>query len=130
MPDEVAQVVLDSPLPHLDHLFDYHIPPELADEVRPGVRVKAPLRVAGRTADGYVVGTATTSSAPGRLSELDRVVSPAPVPAPEVWQRAGAVAARAAGTASDVLRLPCRGARRGSRRRGSPLLRTRRRRRP
>src|SRR4051794_469570 len=105
MPDEVAQVVLDSPLPHLDHLFDYHIPSELADEVRPGVRVKAPLRVAGRTADGYVVGTATTSSAPGRLSELDRVVSPAPVLAPEVWHLARAVADRAAGTASDVLRL-------------------------
>ncbi|MDQ1530370.1 MAG: hypothetical protein QOE37_475 [Microbacteriaceae bacterium] len=105
MTGRVANVVLDSPLPRLDHLFDYRIPDALAEDVRPGVRVRVPLRVAGRTADGYVVGIADESAAPGELSELDRVVSPLPVLAPEVWKLARAVADRSAGVASDVLRI-------------------------
>ncbi|MFD1720967.1 primosomal protein N' [Amnibacterium endophyticum] len=101
----VAKVALDSPLPRLDHLFDYRVPESLADEVRPGVRVKVPLRSAGRVADGYVVALADTTDAPGELNPIDRVLSPAPVLAPEVWRLARAVADRAAGVASDVLRL-------------------------
>ncbi|MDQ1513144.1 MAG: hypothetical protein QOC59_986 [Microbacteriaceae bacterium] len=101
----VANVVLDSPLPRLDHPFDYRIPEALAADVRPGVRVRVPLRVAGRTADGYVVDVAHESAAPGELSDLERVVSPVPVLAPEVWRLARAVADRSAGVASDVLRI-------------------------
>ena len=44
----VARVLIDSPLPQLDRLFDYAVPPALAGEVSPGVRVKVPLRSAGR----------------------------------------------------------------------------------
>ncbi len=105
MVGDVAKVVLDSPLPRLDHLFDYRIPAAMADQVRPGVRVKVPLRVAGRVADGFVVAVADVTEAPGELTPIDRVVSPLPVLAPEVWRLARAVADRAAGTASDVLRL-------------------------
>lgn len=97
--------MLDSPLPRLDHLFDYRIPTALAEEVAPGVRVKVPLRVAGRVADGWVVAITDTSEAPGELSPIDRVVSTAPVLAPDVWALARAVADRNAGVASDVLRL-------------------------
>ncbi len=97
--------MLDSPLPRLDHLFDYRIPADLADEVVIGARVKVPLRVAGRVADGWVVGLADTTDAPGELSAVERVVSVAPVLAPEVWRLARAVADRSAGVASDVLRL-------------------------
>ncbi|MDH2444342.1 primosomal protein N' [Amnibacterium sp. CER49] len=104
-PGAIARVVLDSPLPRLDHLFDYRVPPALADEVRPGVRVKVPLRVAGRSADGYVVDVGDTSDAPGRLSDIEKVVSPVVVLAPEVWRLARAVADRSAGVASDVLRI-------------------------
>lgn len=104
-PGRVAKVVLDSPLPRLDHLFDYRVPEALAAEVVPGVRVKVPLRVAGRVADGWVVALADTSEAPGELSPIDRVVSSAPVLAPEVWRLARAVADRNAGVASDVLRI-------------------------
>ena len=97
--------MLDSPLPRLDHLFDYRIPVSIADEVVPGVRVKVPLRVAGRVADGWVVSIADTSDAPGELSPIDRVVSTASVLQPEVWRLARSVADRTAGVASDVLRL-------------------------
>ena len=103
--DRVAKIVLDSPLPRLDHLFDYRIPAAMAAEVAPGVRVKVPLRVAGRVADGWVVAISDTSEAPGELSPIDRVVSTAPVLTPDVWAVARAVADRTAGVASDVLRL-------------------------
>ena len=36
----VARVLIDSPLPQLDRLFDYAIPDELAADVQPGVRVQ------------------------------------------------------------------------------------------
>jgi primosomal protein N' (replication factor Y) len=107
----VARVVLDSPLPQLDRLFDYRVPAELEDDCVPGVRVKVPLRTGARMSDGYVVEVldavahAAANDFPGELSPLEAVVSPVPVLAPEIWQLARAVADRAAGVASDVLRL-------------------------
>lgn len=106
MPERaVARVVVDSPLPQLDRLFDYEIPERLADLVRPGVRVRVPVRSAGRIMDGWVVEVSTDSAYAGALSPVEDVVSPLPVLAPEVWTLARRVADRAAGTASDVLRL-------------------------
>jgi len=101
----VARVVLDSPLPQLDRLFDYRIPDALVDSCLPGVRVRVPLRTGNRIADAYVVETPDEGSFPGDLSAVAEVVSPVPVLAPEVWRLARAVADRAAGVASDVLRL-------------------------
>src|SRR5207247_1563981 len=63
------------------------------------------LRVAGRVADGWIVALGASSEAPGELSSIDAVVSTAAVLAPEVWRLARAVADRAAGVASDVLRI-------------------------
>ena len=44
----VARVLIDSPLPQLDRLFDYRVPESLLADVTVGVRVKVPLRSAGR----------------------------------------------------------------------------------
>lgn len=102
----VARVVLDSPLPQLDHLFDYSVPDALADEAVPGVRVRVPLRTAGRIADGYLVELAEPEDGfEGTLSPLEAVVSPVPVLTPGVWALARRLADRSAGTASDILRL-------------------------
>jgi primosomal protein N' (replication factor Y) len=101
----IARVLIDSSLPQLDRLFDYRIPPELAGEAVPGVRVRVPLRSAGRVTDGLIVELATSVDYPGPLSELDSVVSPVRILAPEVWALARKVADRAAGTANDVVRL-------------------------
>lgn len=102
----VARVVLDSPLPQLDHLFDYSIPEELAAEALPGVRVRVPLRSAGRVADGYLVELGDPDEGyEGSLSPLEAVVSPAQVLTPGVWRLARRLADRSAGTASDILRL-------------------------
>ena len=63
----VARVVLDSPLPQLDHLFDYSIPEELAADylalsATVGMRVRAEL-----PGGGVLAGTATGIDPYGRL---------------------------------------------------------------
>ncbi|WP_394552213.1 primosomal protein N' [Agromyces sp. MMS24-JH15] len=106
MPDgRVARVAVDSPLPQLDQLFDYRVPDHLVGVARPGVRVRMPLRTGGRIATGWLVELADRSEFDGRLSELEDVVGEAPLLTPELWALARAVADRAAGVASDVLRL-------------------------
>lgn len=99
----IAQVLVDSPLPHLDRLFDYRVPIELAAAAQPGVRVK--VRFAGRELAGFLVARTALPSTSHRLAALAKVVSPVPVLTPEIWQLAQAVAARYAGTVSDVLRV-------------------------
>jgi primosomal protein N' (replication factor Y) len=101
----VARVVVDTPLPQLDRLFDYAIPGRMRDEAVPGVRVTVPLRTAGRVAVGYIVEVADHAAFDGELSELSTVVSPVRVLTPAVARLARRVADRAAGSASDVLRL-------------------------
>jgi len=106
----VARVLIDSPLPQLDHLFDYRIPEELKDVALPGVRVRVPFRSGGRIIDGYLIEVIDASTAPsdqfsGTLSPLDAVVSAAQVLTPEVWALARRAADRAAGNASDIIRL-------------------------
>ncbi|MCY7324668.1 MAG: primosomal protein N' [Microbacteriaceae bacterium] len=104
-PAPIARVMVDSPLPQLDRLFDYAVPAAMAVDVARGVRVRVPLRSAGRIADGFVIEVVTEIDYTGVLSELEAVVSTAPVLAPEVVALARAVADRAAGTANDVIRL-------------------------
>ncbi len=103
----IARVLLDSPLPQLDRLFDYRIPPQWAEQAVPGVRVLVPLRSAGRQAKGYIVEVAPegADAYDGVLSELDEVVSPVPVLDREVWALIRRAADRAAGVASDLVRL-------------------------
>jgi primosomal protein N' (replication factor Y) len=103
--DVIARVLIDSSLPQLDKLFDYRIPDAVQAEAVAGVRVRVPLRSAGRIADGFIVETTDSVSHAGVLSELDSVVSPVRMLAPEVWALARRVADRAAGNASDVIRL-------------------------
>ncbi|MBG6182689.1 primosomal protein N' (replication factor Y) [Arthrobacter sp. CAN_A214] len=99
----IAQVILDSPLPHLDRLFDYFVPADLDAVARPGVRVK--VRFAGREHTGYVAQRSASSSTSATLQPLGSVVSGQPVLTPEILTLARAVAARSAGLVSDVLRL-------------------------
>lgn len=101
----IARVLLDSPLPQLDRLFDYEIPDELVDAACHGVRVRVPLRAAGRIIDGFVVELDDEPAADRPLSEIDSVVSPVPVLPRRLYDLARKVADRSAGSASDILRL-------------------------
>ncbi|MCO5967159.1 primosomal protein N' [Actinoallomurus soli] len=100
---KVARVVVDVPLPHLDRSFDYLVPSELDDKAVPGCRVR--VRFAGQLVDGFLLERAEDSDHDGRLSFLERVISPEPVLTPEIAALAREVADRYAGTLSDVLRL-------------------------
>lgn len=100
----IARVLLDSPLPQLDRLFDYSLPAHFGD-VPIGVRVRVPLRTAGRVVDGYIVAIDTEDDADRPLSEVDTVVSAVQVLPERLHALARRAADRAAGSASDVLRL-------------------------
>jgi primosomal protein N' (replication factor Y) (superfamily II helicase) len=99
----VARVLVDVPLAHLDKPFDYLVPRALDADVVPGSRVK--VRFAGQDVDGFVVERVDESDHPGRLMPLRRAVSGEPVLTPAVARLSELVAARYAGTRSDVLRL-------------------------
>ncbi|MFY1693425.1 primosomal protein N' [Plantactinospora sp. WMMB782] len=91
------------PLAHLDRPFDYLVPAELAEQARPGTRVR--VRFAGQLVDGWLLDRAELSAHDGRLNYLERLVSPEPVLTPEIARLARAVADRYAGNLADVLRL-------------------------
>jgi primosomal protein N' (replication factor Y) (superfamily II helicase) len=99
----VARVAVDISLAHLDRPFDYLVPAGMDDAAVPGCRVR--VRFAGQLVDGYLLDRTQTSEHQGRLSRLERVISPEPVLTPEIFDLARAVADRYAGTLADVLRL-------------------------
>ena len=80
----VARVLLDTPLPQLDHPFDYRIPDALAATVTAGVRVTVPLRGGTRFADGSVIAVVEKAEFPGELGDIQWAVSPFP----DLWVRA------------------------------------------
>ncbi len=101
--DPVARVLVDVALAHLDRPFDYAVPETMSVAAQPGVRVK--VRFAGQDVDGFVIERTSSTEHTGRLQPLRRVVSDEPVLRADVAALTGAVAARYAGTRSDVLRL-------------------------
>ena len=98
----VAQVIIDSPVPHLDRIFDYAIPAKLDQLAKPGVRVR--IRFAGRLTDGFLISRSNTSDHTGELVPLTNVLSGEPVLLPHILKLATEVANRYAGILSDVLR--------------------------
>jgi primosomal protein N' (replication factor Y) (superfamily II helicase) len=101
----VARVLLDSPLPQLDRLFDYALPAALVDDAVAGARVKVPLRSAGRMVEGWIIEIVDDDGAERPLSEVDAVISPVAVLPTRLYELARRVADRAAGSAADILRL-------------------------
>ncbi|MDQ0664197.1 primosomal protein N' (replication factor Y) [Arthrobacter ulcerisalmonis] len=99
----VARVLVESSLPHLDRPFDYAVPVALDRAAQPGVRVK--VKFNGQDLNGFLLERMAVSDAGHNLVPLAKVVSPVPVLTPAVRDLATAVAARYAGTVSDVLRL-------------------------
>ncbi|MBT2550699.1 primosomal protein N' [Arthrobacter sp. ISL-65] len=99
----VARVLIESPLPHLDRPFDYSVPAELDGDAQPGVRVR--VKFSGQELGGYILDRVEESDAGQPLVPLHKVVSPVAVLTPAMQELAGRVAARYAGTVSDVLRV-------------------------
>jgi len=98
----VASVRIDSPVPHLDHPFDYAIPSSLDEAAQVGSRVR--VRFSGRLVDGYIVARADQGEHAGPLRLIDRVVGGESVLTAQTLALIEAVAERYAGTFSDVVR--------------------------
>ncbi|MHA7291139.1 primosomal protein N' [Arthrobacter sp. MDT3-24] len=99
----VARVLVETPLPHLDRPFDYSVPAELDGAAQAGVRVKVSFN--GQDLSGFIIERTEESDAGHTLVPLQKVVSPVVVLTPAVRDLVSAVAARYAGTVSDVLRV-------------------------
>jgi primosomal protein N' (replication factor Y) len=100
--DPVVAVQVIGVLPHLDRPFEYAVPAEM-DEVGPGMRVK--VRLAGKEHDGIVLERRARAGTDRPLAPLGRLVSDDVVISPAMLRVCADVAARCAGTVSDVLRL-------------------------
>ena len=98
---EVARVAVETPLPHLDRLFDFTIPGEMAEQALPGCRVK--VRFHGRRVGGWLVERGEREFA-GKLQPLLAVSGP-PVLTEPVASLCRRVADRYAGTLTDVVRF-------------------------
>ena len=99
----VARVLLDSPLPHLDRLFDYLVPPDLDAPAAVGTSVI--VRFGGQDMRGWVWERGATTTHAGRLTPIRGVVSDLPVLTGATKALIEAVATRSAGVRSDIIRL-------------------------
>ncbi|MGI8760833.1 MAG: primosome assembly protein PriA, partial [Jatrophihabitantaceae bacterium] len=95
--------MVDVPLAHLDHPFDYLVPAGLDADVQAGSRVR--VRFAGRLVDGYVLQRRAVSEHGGVLAYVERAVGVEPVLTAETTALFRAVADRWAGSFVDVVRL-------------------------
>ena len=98
--ERATQVLLETPLPHLDQPFDYALPDGVDAPI--GCRVKVPF--GGRRHDAFVIGHEAPSHV-GRLLPITKVVSPLCVLTPEIYALCEAVARAMAGSTPDVVRL-------------------------
>ncbi|MFD9067979.1 primosomal protein N' [Kitasatospora purpeofusca] len=109
----VARVVVDKGVLTIDKFFDYEVPAAMAEEARPGVRVRVRFgarvvkgqREGGELHDGFIVARLEKSDFAGPLAPLAQVLSPEPVLTPQLLRLCRTVADRYAGTLADVLQL-------------------------
>lgn len=102
---QIARVLLDSPVPGLDRLFDYAVGEELRESIGVGVRVRVPLRSGNRQFDAYVIELGEEPDASRTLAPIESLVSPVPLVPPATYELARTVSNRAAGSAADIVRL-------------------------
>ena len=99
----VAKVILDNPLPHLDRAFDYEIPEDLDEICQPGVKVK--VKFSNRNMEAWVVERTGLTKHHKKLSQIQKVISYYPVLLPEILELSQVVADRFLGNLTDVLRF-------------------------
>lgn len=100
---KIARVILDSPLPNLDKVFDYEVAEDLSEKISAGQRVRVPFGRSKKALDGYVIEVLAESSFSGKLSKLSEIVSEVSVLPDNIYKLISAVALRQASTTGDVL---------------------------
>lgn len=87
----VARIAVSAATYWTDRPYDYLIPPEMAEQVRPGMRVMVPFSRGNRRCEGVVLSV-TGESAYEKLKPVLSVLDPAPILTPEqlklaLWMR-------------------------------------------
>lgn len=96
---EVAHVIIDNDLPHLDKIFDYTVKP--GKPVTAGQIVR--VRFAGKLTTAWVLSVDSATEFKGKLQPIERVLTPQPVFTPEMVALAQDLAGRYAVPLAKVL---------------------------
>lgn len=102
---KVAKVALVSSLPQLDRFFDYEIPLELRDSVRPGSRVRVPFGKSTRTFEGFVLEVTDSTTHMGALAQLLGVIGVNPAIPAELLDLVQKLSLRSASGLGEILKL-------------------------
>ncbi|WP_448756643.1 primosomal protein N' family DNA-binding protein, partial [Actinomyces sp.] len=107
---EVARVIVDVDLAHMDRSLDYVVPDALVDQARVGSLVR--VRFSGNRVDGWIVER-TRREVDDHVGRVESVVSATPVLTPALYEASRRIASRFLATTSQVfsLALPPRHAR-------------------
>ncbi|MDM5198816.1 primosomal protein N' [Fictibacillus enclensis] len=79
----IAKVIVDVPASNVNRTFDYLVPQELEDTVKPGMRVSVPF--GPRKLQGFVMGLADEPSVK-KLKKINELLDPVPVLTEELLQ--------------------------------------------
>ena len=107
---EIARVIVDVDLAHMDRPLDYVVPDALVDQAQVGSLVR--LRFSGNRVDGWIVER-TRREVDDHVGRVESVVSATPVLTPALYEASRRIASRFLATTSQVfsLALPPRHAR-------------------
>ena len=107
---EVARVIVDVDLAHMDRSLDYVVPDALVDQAQVGSLVR--VRFSGNRVDGWIVER-TRREVDDHVGRVESVVSATPVLTPALYEASRRIASRFLATTSQVfsLALPPRHAR-------------------
>ena len=76
---KIAKVAVAKAVYAIDRPYDYLIPPELEDRLRPGMRVLVPFAAGNRGSDGIVLSVCEQTDADQRLKLIEAVLDEEPV---------------------------------------------------
>ena len=99
---EIARVLVDVDLAHMDRPLDYVVPDALVDEAVVGSLVR--VRLSGGRVDGWIVER-TRREVSDSVGRLESVVSATPVVTPALYEASKRIALRFLATTSQVLSL-------------------------
>ena len=107
---EIARVIVDVDLAHMDRPLDYVVPDTLVDQAQVGSLVR--VRFSGSRVDGWIVER-TRREVDDHVGRVESVVSATPVLTPALYEASRRIASRFLATTSQVfsLALPPRHAR-------------------
>ena len=107
---EIARVIVDVDLAHVDRPLDYVVPDALVDQAQVGSLVR--VRFSGSRVDGWIVER-TRREVDDHVGRVESVVSATPVLTPALYEASRRIASRFLATTSQVfsLALPPRHAR-------------------